>query len=66
MSMEMEYLCDDGRHRVGFHASGGFIPYRYELKEDAERMLDKLYPHVQRRVVPAVSICAEHNGVSHE
>lgn len=65
--MELCYENDSkGWRRLGFLAGGGFIPYRYELKADAERMLRKMYPNARRRVVPAVSVCAEHNGVSHE
>ena len=65
MSVEMEFCYEDdgqGWQRVGFHASGGFIPYRYELKADAERTLQQLHPKALRRVVPATSICVSSNG----
>ncbi len=64
MSVEMEFCYEDnkGWRRLGFWASGGFIPYRYELKMDAERMLHKMHPKALRRVVPATSVCVEHNG----
>jgi len=47
---------------AGFWERGGFVPYRYEFKADAEEALRMLYPKVHRddrRVVPAVSVCPE-------
>ena len=69
MSIKMEFCYeedDKGWLRLGFWASGGFIPYRYELKADAERTLEQLHPKALRRVVPATSVCVESNGVHDE
>jgi hypothetical protein len=41
---------------LGFTTLGGFNPYRYELKEDAERALNQMAPAGFRRVVPARSV----------
>lgn len=64
MSWEMEYDFGDacGWQKAGFSASGGFIPYRFERKDDAERELQRLHPKAQHRIVPATSICADTNG----
>ena len=41
---------------LGFETLGGFNPYRYESKEDAERALAQLSPAGFRRVVRAKSV----------
>jgi hypothetical protein len=57
---ELEFSNDgDVWSKVGFWASGGFTPIRYEYKVDAERALNQLYPAGFRRVVPATVFVKE-------
>lgn len=57
MPWEME-VSDDGDHWriLGFATRGGFNPYRYEFKRDAEYALNQMHPSGFRRVVRARSM----------
>ena len=52
---------DDGDHwrTLGFVTTGGFNPYRWNCKEDAEREMKRLVPAGFRRVVKARSAMPE-------
>lgn len=51
-------VSDDGNDwkTVGFSTRGGFNPFRYEFKDDAERALNQLFSAGFRRVVRARSV----------
>lgn len=58
----IRYVTGGEWETVGFWERGGFMPYRYEFREDAEEALRMLYPRMHRedrRVVPASSVCIE-------
>ncbi len=61
MSWEMEFSTDSGKTwaKIGFLTIGGFNPYRYEYRHDAEWTAYLLHPNDDRRVVPAQSIIKE-------
>ena len=53
------YYEDGEWRKIGITTLGGFTPYHYEVKIDAERMLARLHPTVPRRVVRAVGASEE-------
>ena len=57
---EMEFLNERSEWcKVGFMGMGGFTPYRYEFRHDAEWTVQQLHPREKRRVVLAESVVSE-------
>jgi hypothetical protein len=57
LSWELEW-SDDGDiwHKLGVQAAGGFVPYRYETKPEAEKALILYCDKPYRRAVPSTSV----------
>ena len=63
MAYEVEYIeyIDEKLNpvKLGFFTLGGFNPYRYEYREDAEWCGYLLKPQYTIRIVPAKSVIQE-------
>lgn len=55
MRWEIEFSTDGGETwaKIGFMTIGGFNPYRYEFKEDAEWTAHLLHPKDLTRAIPS-------------
>jgi hypothetical protein len=54
VSWEMQVLVNDRWETLGFEELGGFVPYRYERKEDAMACLVRMFPRTHRTATRAV------------